>query len=391
VGNFNITQGADTFNLDTSGSATVNGGAGGSWTTNQQNQLVISKPDGTSVSLDATWKFTAQNQLTVQAATGQAAPFNFASDAGIRNSYSTTNAVLSVTPDDINAFSFDLHGDWDLDNNHNLTFTANGTTSVINGFVSDPIGRFIYHFANKQAPLQTNVLGFIGSWDVPRDAGGAPVKSGDAMLVFNYQKEDGSTGQFKLPQSAAINRSTNQFTYTYQKDNRTLSIDFEGTLMISPDFQITYVFNRQTSSGGDTMVDSTTIGFDAQFTGKNFKTDLNLTLTRPDGSAGGTTLTVGGNFVGVLGQTKLLVGFSFSQTFGGSAGSGTLTRTAAFNGDLTFANGEIQWKFALTGQTITLAIGVDIKTGPVNIDARLNLTLDHGQVAGITFMLGVSF
>jgi len=390
VGNFNVTSGADTFTLDTSGSVTANGASAGSWTTNQQNQLVINKPDGSTVALDATWKFNDQNQLTVQAAAGQDSAFNFAADGNIRNSYSTVNAVLAVTPDDINEFSFNLHGDWNLDNNHNLTFTANGATSVINGFVSDPIGRFIYHFANKQAPLQTNVLGFVGSWDVPRDANGDPVKSGDAMLVFNYAREDGSTGQFKLPRSAAINRTTNQLTYTYQKGTRAFSINFEGTLMISPNFQITYVFNRQVSSGGDQMVDSTTIGFDAKFTGNNFKTDLNLTLTRPDGSAGGTTLTVGGSFVGVLGKTKLLVGFNFSQTFGGTGGAGTITRTAAFNGDLTFANGEIQWKFALTGQTITLALGVDIKTGPVNVDARLNLTLDHGQV-GVTFMLGISF
>lgn len=390
MGNFNVTSGADTFTIDTSGSVTANGASAGSWTTNQTNQLVITKPDGATVALDATWKFNDQNQLTVQAASGQDAAFNFTSDANIRNSYSTANAVLAVTPDDINEFSFNLHGDWDLDNKHNLTFTVNGATSVINGFVSDPIGRFIYHFANKQSPLETNVLGFVGSWDVPRDANGDAVKSGDAMLVFNYTKEDGSTGQFKLPQSAAINRTTNQLTYTYQKDTQSFSIDFEGTLMISPDFQITYVFNRQVSSGGDQMVDSTTIGFDAKFTGNNFKTDLNLTLTRPDGSAGGTTLTVGGSFVGVLGKTKLLVGFNFSQTFGGAAGTGAITRTAAFNGDLTFANGEIQWKFALTGQTITLALGVDVKTGPVNIDARLNLTLDNGQV-GVTFMLGISF
>jgi hypothetical protein len=392
MGVFNIAQDADTLALDTAGNVTVNGQAAGSWTTNRTNQLVITKPDGTALALDVTWKFNDQNHLTVQ--TPGQAPFDFASDTGIRNSYDTHNAVLQVMPDKSSSFMFELRGDWGLDAAHNLTFTVNNVQSVINGFVSDPIGRFIYHFSNKQSPLQTNVLGFVGAWDVPRDANNQPVKSGDAMLVFRYQKEDGSTAVFALPKAAAIDRTTNQFSYIYQKDNKTLSVKFEGTLMIGPDFQLTYIFDRQVSSSGAEMVGSTTIGFDAMISKPHFAGDLQLTLTKPDGSAGGTTLTIGGNFAGTLGKTKLLVGFSFQQKFGASSASGSsgaITRSAAFNGDLTFANGEIQWTFQLTGQQVTLAVGVDIKLGRVNLDSRLNLQLDQGQVVGVTFLLGVSF
>jgi hypothetical protein len=157
---------------------------------------------------------------------------------------------------------------------------------------------------------------------------------------------------------------------------------------LTPTSRSPYIFNRQLSSSGAEMVGSTTVGFGAMISKPDFSADLQLTLTKNDGSAGGTTLTIGGDFAGVLGKTKLLIGFSYQQTFGGS---GALTRTAGFHGDLTFANGEIQWKFAITGQTVTLAIGVDVKLGPVALDARLNLTLDHGQVAGVTFLLGVSF
>jgi hypothetical protein len=387
MGSFTVTSGSDTLTLDTAGNVTLGGASAGSWTTNKQNQIAITGAGGVVTAINATWKFNDQNQLTVQPA-GQPAAFNFASDTTIRNSYSTSDAVLTVTPDKGSPFSFELRGDWNLDPTHNLTFTINTVLSIVNGFVSDPVGRFIYHFANKQFPLQTSVLGFKGNWDVPKDASGVPIKSGAAMLVFNYQKEDGTTGTFQLPKSAAIERTTNQFVYTYQKDKKTLSISFQGTLMISPDFQITYIFNRQVSSSGAEMVGSTTVGFDAMITKPDFTADLQLTLTKNDGSTGGTTLTIGGDFAGVLGKTKLLVGFSYTQTFGGS---GALTRTAAFHGDLTFANGEIQWKFALTGQTVTLAIGVDVKLGPVALDARLNLTLDHGQVAGVTFLLGISF
>jgi len=387
MGSFTVTSGSDTLTLDTAGNVTSGGLSTGSWSTNKQNQIAITGAGGVITAINATWKFNDQNQLTVQPA-GQPAAFNFSSDTSIRNSFFTNNAVLMVNPDKGSPFTFELRGDWNLDANHNMTFTINTVLSIINGFVSDPVGRFIYHFANKEFPLQTSVLGFVGTWDVPKNASGVPIKSGAAMLVFNYKKEDGTTGTFNLPKSAAIEHTTNQFIYTYQKDNKTLSISFQGTLMIDPDFQITYIFNRQLSSNGAEMVGSTTIGFGAMISRPDFTADLQLTLTKNDGSAGGTTLTIGGDFAGVLGKTKLLVGFSYQQTFGGT---GALTRTAGFHGDLTFANGEIQWKFAITGQTVTLAIGVDVKLGPVSLDARLNLTLDHGQVSGVTFLLGISF
>jgi hypothetical protein len=386
MGNFTVTSGADTFNLDTAGKVIRNGSPAGSWTTSKQNQITITKPGGTTVSVNAVWQFNAQNQLTVRPA-GQAAAFSFASEAGIRNSYTTVNAVLQVMPDKSGDFQFALHGDWGLDANHNLQFTVGGVQSAINGFVSDPIGRFIYHFADKQSPLRTNVLGFVGTWDIPRDAYNQPVKSGDAVLVFRFAKEDGSPASFQLPQSATINRGTNQLAYTYQKDNKTLSINFQGTLMIDPDFQVTYIFNRQVSSDGSQMVGSTTIGLDAMLSKPDFSGDLQLSLTKPDGTAG-TTLTIGGKFAGTLGKTKLLAGFSFQQTFGSS---GTISRTAAFDGSLSFTGGEVQWTFQLTGQTVTLALNVDVKLGPANMDSRLNLTLDDGQVSGITFLLGVSF
>jgi hypothetical protein len=89
------------------------------------------------------------------------------------------------------------------------------------------------------------------------------------------------------------------------------------------------------------MVASTTIGFDAMLAKPDFSGDLQVTLTKLDGSAG-STLTIGGKSQGVLGKTKLLVGFSYQQSFGAG---GTISRTAAFAGDLSFSGGEVQWTF----------------------------------------------
>ncbi len=370
MASFQLSNEAGTFDFDT---------AGGSWTTGESNQIVLITTDGSTLSFPVDWLFNDRNQLTIWSCGVEV--FNFAT-AGLRNSFETRNAVLRVQPDRSNPFVFELRGDWDMDQDHNLTFTAGGLTSTLDGFLSDPLGRFIYHFADKDQPLNTSVLGFVGAWQSSVDANGTP------LLAFEYQTESG-VGLFQLPAAAAINRSSNQLAYTYQKGNKTLSIDFQGTLLLGPDFQITYVVQPQASSSGDLMLASTTLGFDASMATANLHGDLELTVTKPDGSAGASTMTIGGQYQGVLGKSNLQIGFTFTQTFGGAGNQ--LTRTAAFNGSLAFTNGEIQWTFSVTGTTVDLAIGADIKLGPIQLDARLNLPLGGGEVNGVIALLGVSF
>jgi hypothetical protein len=383
---FRLTSGATSFDFDTAGQVTTAGAAAGSWTTNRSNQIVLTQADHTTVPFDVDWAFNANNQLTI--GSGGAEIFNFGSVAGMRNNYRTVDAVLQVQPDQTKTFVFQLHGDWDMDTNHNLTFTVNSKASIIDGFVSDPLGRFIYHFADKTNILETSVLGFAGTWQSKTAADGTP------LIEFHYQKEKkpdgtpGGEGVFSLPKAVAIQRTTNQLSYTYSKANKTLSINFQGTLMISPDFQITYTVQRQVSSTGQEMVGSTTLGFDAIISTPNLQADLQLTIKKPDGSSGNTTLTIGGSFTGVLGKTNLQVGFAFTQSFGPG---NQISRTAAFNGVLTFPAGSVHWTFSATGNTIDLAIGADIKFGGVQADARLNAQFANGQVVGITFFLGVSF
>jgi hypothetical protein len=374
MSSFQLINGAGTYEFDTSGGVSIGGSAAGSWTTNASNQIVTG-----SIAFDVSWVFNNKNQLTIQS--NNAEVFNF-SAAGLYNSFTTRDTALVVQPDRAAAFSFTLQGDWTMNPDHNLTFTMGGVESVLDGFVSDPIGRFIFHFANQDNVLETNVLGFIGSWQSKVDASGTP------LLDFHYQTSSGEK-IFELPQAIAVNRSSNQLTYTYTKDNKNLSIDFQGTLMIGANFQITYVVDRQVSSSGDQMVASTTLSFGATLTQPNLHGDLQLTLTKPDGTAGGATFTIGGQCQGVLGKTSLQIGFTFTQTFGGAGNQ--ITRTAAFSGTLTFNGGQVQWTFSATGTTINLAVGVDIKLGGIQLDARLNLPMAGGQTSGITFLLGVSF
>jgi hypothetical protein len=366
MSSFQLANGSSTYAFDTSGGVSIDGLAAGSWTTNATNQIVTG-----SLAFDVSWVFNALNQLTIQLQNSEI--FNFST--GLRNSFTTRDTALIVKPDTLGAFSFTLYGDWTLSPDHNLTFTAGGVASTLEGFVSDPLGRFIFHFANLDNVLETNVLGFTGSWQSKVDASGTP------LLDFHYQTPVGEK-IFELPKAVAINRSSNQLTYTYTKDNKNLSIDFQGTLIVGADLSLTYVVDPQVSSSGDQMVASTTLSFNTTLAPPNLHGDLQLT-------AGASTLTIGGQYQGALGKTNLQIGFTYTQTFGGAENQ--ITRTAAFSGTLAFNAGQVQWTFSAMGTSINLAVGVDIKLGGIQLDARLNLPMAGGQTTGVTFLLGVSF
>jgi hypothetical protein len=374
---FRLTQGADNYDLDLRGKASKNGAAFGTWTTNKQNQIAVKGSDGTTVTFTVDWAFNDKNQLTVAPA-GGAVLFTFAPATGQRPSFETVNAVLKVKPNKPDAFAFELRPEWGMDTNHNLTVKVGSKSSLIDGFVADPLGRFLYTFADKLNALVTNVLGFAGGWQASDD--------GTAKAIFVFTKEDGTTGTFAFPQSLAVRTSTNQFSYSYTKNNRSFSVQLQGMLFVDPDFRITYVISRQLASNGTELVKSTTLAFAAEISRPNFQGDLTVQLKKADGQ--GTTLTIGGHFSGQRGKTGIQVGFSYSQTFG--VGN-TLTRSIGFDGAITFAGGQAFWNFSLSGQTVTLAIGVDVKVGKFSGDLTTQVTLENGQLASVTVLLGFRF
>ena len=158
---FQITNGTSTYEFDMSGGVSIGGKSIGSWTTNATNQIIATLTGASTVAFDVSWLFNDKNQLTIQSQNIES--FNFAA-IGLHNSFTTRDTALIVKPDLQAAFTFPLQGDWTLSPDHNLTFTVGGVTSTLEGFVSDPIGRFIFHFANQDNVLETNVLGFMGSW-----------------------------------------------------------------------------------------------------------------------------------------------------------------------------------------------------------------------------------
>ena len=378
-----LSKNADNFVLDPLGTVTINNAAGGTWKTDQTNKIVVTKNDNTKVSFDVTWEFNTDNQLVVSAAGKK---FNFSEVPGNVPRYETRNAVLVVRPNKNQPFTFELRGDWSLSETHDLTITINGKASTIDGFINDPRSRFMFHFSNKKALLQSSVLGFVGTWSEFVDTDGQP------RLKFAYKRDGQPDGEFVLPKGITIDKSMNQLMYEYDKNGNKRRIQLVGTLMISDDFTISYGLDRQTSADGQTQVGSTTFTFNAAFKKNNFTGDLDLAIVKQDGTVGSTTISISGKFTAVIGSTSLVAGFTFEQN---RAGNKTTT-TFGFSGKLQFNGnkGSIEWAFTTdntTTKTITLAINVDINVGAAQLDARLNLQMEGGQMKGVTFFLGVGF
>jgi hypothetical protein len=377
-----LTKNADNFVLDPLGTVTINNAPGGNWTTDQSNKIVVTKTDNSTVSFDVTWEFNSDNQLVVSAAGKK---FNFTEVPTNVPRYETRNAVLVITPNKNKPFSFQLRGAWSLSETHDLTITINGKASTIDGFINDPRSRFMFHFSNKQKLLQSSVLGFVGTWSEFVDDGGQP------RLKFVYKRDGQPDGEFILPKGITIDKSMNQLLYEYDKNGNKRRIQFVGTLMVSDNFTISYGLDRQSSSDGQQQVGSTTFTFNAAFKKNNFTGDLDLAIVKQDGGLG-TTISISGKFTAVIGKTSLLAGFTFEQN---RAGNKTTT-TFGFSGKLQFNGnkGSIEWSFTTDNtvtKTITLAINVDINVGAAQIDARLNLQMEGGQMKGVTFFLGVGF
>lgn len=377
-----LTKNNETFLIEPLGTVTQNNAAIGKWKTDATNKIVVTKNDNSTLSFDVSWEFNSDNQLVVSASGKK---FSFAELPANVPRYETRDAVLVVKPNKDQPFAFELRAEWKLSESHDLNVTINGKTSTIDGFVHDPRSRFMFHFSNKKNLLQGSVLGFVGTWSEFVDNGGQP------RLKFTYKRGDQPDGEFVLPKGVVVDKSMNQLMYEYDKQGKKRRIQLVGTLMISEDFQIRYGLDRQTSADGQQQVASTTFTFNAAFKKQNFTGDLDLAIKKQDGSIGTTTISISGKFTAVLGSTRLAAGFTFEQN---RAGNKTTT-TFGFAGKIEFKQGSIQWAFTTnntTTKTITLSVNVDINIGnSAQLDARLNLAMEGGQLKGITFFLGIAF
>src|SRR3954454_21156563 len=112
---FQLTQGADTFSLDITGAVQTGGAPAGQWTTDKTNQIVVTKTDGTTVTIPVDWAFNTQNQLRLLSIGAEV--FNFHGGTALPI-YSNLKDVLVAQPDSSAPFTFQLRGVWTFDVHH---------------------------------------------------------------------------------------------------------------------------------------------------------------------------------------------------------------------------------------------------------------------------------
>ncbi len=380
-----------TWKFDIKGNVTEDDTSVGVWNTDENNNLVVYQTTATMTlpidfsslgapiaTLPVKWKFNTKNQLCIKNTDGTQL-INFHKTGGTPF-YATRDAVLQVRPLMGFAFGFELRGEWDITDSHDLSFTVGTEVSIIDGFVQDSRSRFMYHFFDQQNIAINSVLGFVGQWQ-------SKVVDGVPMLDFSYKRADGTTDVFSLPGSMTIDRGTNQFLYQYDKDDQTFQIQLLGFLEVSDNFHITYTLDQQMSRAGEEQVASTTFTLQARYSNQKFSGELNLQLTRDDGT-GGTELTLGGQMTAVIGRTQLRVGFSYSQMRDGDS----VQSTFGFNGTLTWDGGRVDWNFEHNAENTTLSISAqDIRLGSARADARLNLVSSDGRIQSVRFLFGINF
>lgn len=380
---FNLKKDATTaFDCDTLGKVKKGDADFGTWSTSKDNKIIIKGKDGTQTPIDVVWKFNNFNQLCIRDA-GDKLLYNFHGDDAVVPFFATSKAVLQVFPNQEEEFSFELRGEWDMSESHDLQITINKTVSVIDGYVDDPESRFNYHFFDK-AKNPFNII-FEGEWGKP-----STDDKGVLKIEFKYAREDGSLDTLSLPGELTIDRGLNQFVYQYSKKNRTRRIRLVGLLNITPDFRITYSIDRQEGpDDSGTLVKATTFEIKAVMTKSKFEGDIEFTVKKEDGQTGKTVLGLKGSFTARPGGNLVKVGFEFGQTRTG----GVKTTTLLFDGQLKLKNSltEVEWTFENKDNVKTLSVTIsNVELGPAKIDSKIVLKSGNGD-REVLVLLGFRF
>jgi hypothetical protein len=386
---FKLTKDADVYEFDALGEVKKGGADFGAWTTNKSNQIVAKGAAGAPILFNVRWKFAdGTNQLTLRSSDDKEL-FNF-HKSGLRPFYAVSpKAVLQVFPDENGEFSFELRGQWDLNADHDLSFTIDGAKSVINGHVDDPKSRFTYFFFDKDG-TDFNLV-FVGQWIQPR------VDESGAKVEFQYATEDKNAdntpkmGAFALPGSLTIDRSLNQFVYDYDKDNKRRRIKFMGLLSVTKDFQLVYSLDRQTLEDGGVATKATEFRIGAVLSNDKLSGDLEFILKRTDtDKVSKSVVGLKGHFTTDVAGNQLQLGFAFLQVREGQV----KTTTFAIEGKLILKNNltAVSWEFAGKDNVKSLTLNItDVQLGDVTANARLVLTAANGKQKRVTFLLGINF
>ena len=376
---FELKSGTQKFTLDDAGSVTKASAAFGTWTTNNTDQIVITKADGGDIKIGVGWRFDGNNHLCIDQDGTQV--FDINGDGSTNPAFRLDRAVLFAKPVGDATFELAIHAKWDLSATHDLQMTAAGVTSTIDGVINDRNSAFRFRFVDKLDIIETFTLLFKGSWK------NSPDPANPAAVIYEYEIADSAApGIFKLPNALVIDNNSLALAYTYDKVGRTQSIQLVGQFSFN-NFELNYAIERKTAAEGT----STTLAFDVDVKGKSADGKIVFALKRTDTGATTTTeLAIGGAFTARFKNGVLTVGLAFSQrTINGTVA----LRTLIFTGKLVHKGGtEFSWELQMANGSTTIAIAAkDIRLGAVTGSTVVTLEMQGGQIKAVRALFGVSF
>jgi hypothetical protein len=376
---FQLKDGTDTITLDDTGGVARGGVPAGTWTTNRENQVVVTAANGSRKVIDVGWRFDGNNHLRIDQRGTDV--FDVNGDAAAQPAFRLDRAVLFVKPDGAQPFEFSLRPAWNLTPQHDLTMTVNGKTSTIDGVISDNKSAFRFNFVDKLEVIEKFSLVFTGAWH------NEPSGENPGAVVYDYQIADSvETGRFSLPNKLVIDDNFNVLAYRYDKGTRTRSVQLVGQFQLNSHAELSYAIERRDSADGP----STTLTFDVDVTGATSSGKVTFALKKRDGGHSSTSLTIGGNYGARFKNGVLMLTFAFKQQT--IAGSSTV-RELTFAGEVQHAGGaSFAWVLAIANNTTTIALAAtDLKLGNATGDSKVVVRLQGGQVRSVDAMFGFSF
>jgi hypothetical protein len=378
---FKWIEGANTYDFELSGKVKKNGADFGSWGTTKDKicKLELKPTTGAKETLDAVWKFD-KNQLCL-----------FQKDKLIYNFHTndtpkyliSDKSVLTFVPVAGQTFTFELRPEWDLTNKFDLSFTLNGASSVIDGFIDNNKSLFEYFFNDGSHMFRVT---FAGGWEGQANEEGT---DGEHFMHFKFDREDGTKDEFSLPATATFKKSINQFVYSFKKADgvQTSKITFAGVLNIGKNSRISYSIQAQKSNDGKDSVLSTELKMDAVIKTRKVEggVEIAYALKKKNGDVSDNVLTIKGAFK--FDKASLEIVFAYKAN--------GKNRTITFGGKLTLGSdgSTISWVFEkdANGGIVFSVTLTDVVIKNATINSEFKITSQGGQVKAIEFIMGVTF
>ena len=382
--------GAD-YELDYDGSVRKNHTPFGSWTTDDDNALVISPTDGSaSIKQVAQWSMS-NGTLRVTPTAAAAVDLLAGTEGNIE--FRLEHNQLVVDPDTTDAFAFTLAGTWELSaDRKQIKLTLNTTKDVLpfEGGLHDSNSRFSWFYeATSGAIAKHFTLAFEGNWKLVPNPVGTPT-DGVVLSSFSFSYTVGNESldaTFAIPVSVGTDGQNKLLlSYKHEGSADTWAVAFAGKFKTKGGSVIGYTAELY---GNDGKISSS---FSFDFKGKpKDKSQAAANWLHFECLIAGKSVTLKLTGGATIGSTKVQIDFALntaSKTSGKPAITLGITAASPTNGTT------VDFKLTVDGSivTVSLQIGTDIRLGPSRkgtVWAKLDFNY-NGKTYGVDAVFGVN-